>query len=72
MSLSSMKSNGYIEVAKTRQDPPVKIYYELHGDGPQHVVLIMGKKRKQTETIACINQLNHRVECFLFKLGKAN
>lgn len=38
-----MKENGYIEVAKARENPPVKIYYELHGDGPQHVVLIMGK-----------------------------
>ncbi|OBZ89968.1 putative aminoacrylate hydrolase RutD [Choanephora cucurbitarum] len=58
MSLSSMKSNGYIEVAKTRQDPPVKIYYELHGDGPQHVVLIMGLNasclnwEKQTKYLA--------------------
>ncbi|KAI8341623.1 Alpha/Beta hydrolase protein [Choanephora cucurbitarum] len=58
MSLSSMKSNGYIEVAKGRQDPPVKIYYELHGDGPQHVVLIMGLNasclnwEKQTKYLA--------------------
>lgn len=42
MSLSTLKENGYIEVAKERENPPVKIYYELHGDGPQHVVLIMG------------------------------
>lgn len=42
MSLSTMKENGYIEVAKGRESSPFKIYYELHGDGPQHVVLIMG------------------------------
>jgi len=42
MSLSTLKENGYIQVAKGRENPPVKIYYELHGDGPQHVVLIMG------------------------------
>ncbi|KAI8336916.1 Alpha/Beta hydrolase protein [Blakeslea trispora] len=53
-----MESNGYIEVAKSRQDPPVKIYYELHGKGPEHVVLIMGLNasclmwEKQTKYLA--------------------
>jgi hypothetical protein len=42
MSLSTMKENGYVTVAKDREDPAVKLYYELHGDGPEHVVLIMG------------------------------
>jgi hypothetical protein len=43
MSLLSQSETGYVTVAKGREDPPVKIYYELHGNGPQHVVLIMGK-----------------------------
>jgi hypothetical protein len=42
MSLSTMKENGYVTVAKDREDPAVKLYYELHGNGPEHVVLIMG------------------------------
>lgn len=45
MSLSTMKENGYVTVAKDRQDPPVRLYYELHGNGPEHVVLIMGTER---------------------------
>lgn len=44
MSLDTIKETGYVTVAKGREDPAVKIYYELHGDGPEHVVLIMGKK----------------------------
>lgn len=42
MSLSTQRERGYVEVAKGREDPAVKIYYELHGNGPEHVVLIMG------------------------------
>lgn len=42
MSLSTLKENGYISVAKDREEVPVKIYYELHGNGPEHVVLITG------------------------------
>lgn len=42
MSLSTQRERGYVQVAKEREKSPVKIYYELHGDGPEHVVLIMG------------------------------
>ncbi|KAG1395768.1 hypothetical protein G6F60_010038 [Rhizopus arrhizus] len=42
MSQSTQREHGYVEVAKERERSPVKIYYELHGDGPEHVVLIMG------------------------------
>ncbi|KAI7887700.1 Alpha/Beta hydrolase protein [Mucor mucedo] len=42
MSLSTVTDSGYATVAKEREPPGVKLYYELHGNGPEHVVLIMG------------------------------
>ncbi|KAG1436102.1 hypothetical protein G6F56_013706 [Rhizopus delemar] len=42
MSLSTQRERGFVPVAKEREKTPVNIYYELHGDGPEHVVLIMG------------------------------
>jgi pimeloyl-ACP methyl ester carboxylesterase len=42
MSLSTVRETGFLEVAKKREDEPVKIYYELHGEGPEKVVLVMG------------------------------
>lgn len=44
MSLSTVTESGYAIVAKEREAPGVKIYYELHGNGPENVVLIMGKQ----------------------------
>lgn len=43
MSLSSVTKTGYIPVGEKRGDnPAVKIYYELHGEGEERVALIMG------------------------------
>lgn len=45
MSLSTVTKTGYIPVGEKRgDDPAVKIYYELHGQGEEHVALIMGNK----------------------------
>lgn len=44
MSLSTVRETGYIPVATDREKVPVKIYYELHGQGDEHVVLVMGKE----------------------------
>lgn len=43
MSLSTVTDSGYVTVAKEREPPGFNLYYELHGNGPEHVVLIMGK-----------------------------
>lgn len=43
MSLTTVTSSGYAAVAKERETPAVNLYYELHGNGPEHVILIMGK-----------------------------
>jgi hypothetical protein len=74
MSLETIRETGYVTVAKGREDPAVKIYYELHGDGPEHVVLIMGtckviQKKKNT---TCYQLKYCRLEFFLFGLGKTN
>ncbi|KAI8971755.1 Alpha/Beta hydrolase protein [Mycotypha africana] len=42
MSLSTLSENGHIEVGQGRDNPLIKIYYELHGNGPEKVCLIMG------------------------------
>ncbi|KAI9249548.1 Alpha/Beta hydrolase protein [Sporodiniella umbellata] len=42
MSLSSVREKGYVGVAQGRAKVPVNLYYELHGKGDEHVVLIMG------------------------------
>jgi hypothetical protein len=33
---------GFAPVAQARSSAPVNIYYELHGDGPRRILLIMG------------------------------
>lgn len=43
MSLSTVTETGYATVAVEKESPGVKLYYELHGNGPEHVLLIMGK-----------------------------
>lgn len=40
--LSTLSKKGHIEVGHKRQSSPTKLYYELHGSGPERVLLIMG------------------------------
>ena len=42
MSLSTVRETGHVTVSEKRADPAFKLYYELHGDGPEKVLLIMG------------------------------
>jgi hypothetical protein len=38
-----MSTQGYCEVAKNRSATPVRLYYEVHGHGIEHVIFIMGR-----------------------------
>lgn len=40
--LSTLNEKGHVEVAHNRESAPVKLYYEMHGNGPQKVLLVMG------------------------------
>lgn len=44
MHSSTLREKGYVDVSPHRERGPVNIYYELHGDGPELVLLVMGKK----------------------------
>lgn len=60
MSLSTVTKTGYVPVGEKRGDnPAVKIYYELHGEGEEHVVLIMGLN---TSCLAWENQTKYLAE----------
>jgi hypothetical protein len=39
----TLREKGHVEVGHNRQSEPIKLYYEMHGNGPEKVVLIMGK-----------------------------
>jgi hypothetical protein len=41
--LSTLRENGHVEVGHSRKGDPIKLYYEIHGSGPEHVLLVMGK-----------------------------
>lgn len=41
--LSTLREKGHVEVGLQRQSSPIKIYYEMHGNGPEKVLLVMGK-----------------------------
>lgn len=41
--LSTLCQKGHIEVGHKRQSAPIKLFYEVHGSGPEKVLLIMGK-----------------------------
>lgn len=40
----TLTQKGHAEVGQSRESKPVKIYYEIHGNGPQLVMLVMGKR----------------------------
>ncbi|KAI9249605.1 Alpha/Beta hydrolase protein [Helicostylum pulchrum] len=40
--LSTLREKGHVEVGLQRQSSPIKIYYEMHGNGPEKVLLVMG------------------------------
>lgn len=44
--LSTLREKGHVEVGHQRQSSPIKIYYEMHGNGPEKVLLVMGKVEK--------------------------
>ncbi|CAO3685723.1 unnamed protein product [Rhizopus microsporus] len=39
---ATLTQKGHAEVGHSRESKPVKIYYEIHGNGPQLVMLVMG------------------------------
>ncbi|CEI94695.1 hypothetical protein RMCBS344292_08900 [Rhizopus microsporus] len=39
---ATLTQKGHAEVGQSRESKPVKIYYEIHGNGPQLVMLVMG------------------------------
>lgn len=59
--LSTLSKKGHVEVGHKRQSTPIKIYYELHGNGPERVLLVMGKyfgksQLSSTTDISCISR----------------
>ncbi|KAI9482711.1 MAG: Alpha/Beta hydrolase protein, partial [Benjaminiella poitrasii] len=40
--LSTLREQGHVEVGHLRQSKPIKLYYEMHGNGPERVLLVMG------------------------------
>lgn len=42
MHIASLRQKGHINVNRDKQAEPVNLYYELHGDGPEKVVMVMG------------------------------
>ncbi|KAI7906189.1 Alpha/Beta hydrolase protein [Cokeromyces recurvatus] len=40
--LSTLREKGYVQVGHQRQRKPIKLYYEMHGNGPERVLLVMG------------------------------
>ncbi|KAI8384649.1 Alpha/Beta hydrolase protein [Radiomyces spectabilis] len=40
--LHTLRKKGLVEVAAKRESKPVRLYYEVHGDGPETVLLVMG------------------------------
>ena len=44
MPSSTLVEKGYVDVAANGREPkPVNIYFEKHGSGPEHVLLVMGE-----------------------------
>jgi hypothetical protein len=41
--LSTLREKGHVQVGHQRQSAPIKLYYEMHGTGPERVLLVMGK-----------------------------
>lgn len=41
--------NGHVEVDHQHQASPIKLYYELHGCGPEKVVMIMGNSKQRRD-----------------------
>ncbi|CAO0793364.1 unnamed protein product [Mucor circinelloides] len=39
---TTLREKGHVEVGHSRQSAPIKLYYEMHGSGPEHVLLVMG------------------------------
>ncbi|CAO3640221.1 unnamed protein product [Cunninghamella echinulata] len=54
----TINKKGHIPVGKNREPTPVNIYYELHGNGSEKVVLVMGLS---TPCQAWINQVRYFV-----------
>ncbi|CDS05723.1 hypothetical protein LRAMOSA08251 [Lichtheimia ramosa] len=42
MHSTTLREKGHVDVSLHRERGPVNIYYELHGDGPELVFLVMG------------------------------
>ncbi|GAN07324.1 alpha/beta-hydrolase [Mucor ambiguus] len=40
--LTTLREKGHVEVGHSRQSAPIRLYYEMHGSGPEHVLLVMG------------------------------
>ncbi|CEP06822.1 hypothetical protein [Parasitella parasitica] len=40
--LSTLREKGHVQVGYNRQSAPIKLYFEMHGNGPEHVLFVMG------------------------------
>lgn len=40
--LPTLRQKGHVAVGHSRQAAPIKLYYEMHGNGPERVILVMG------------------------------
>jgi hypothetical protein len=49
--LPTLREKGYVEVGLSRQAIPTKLYYEMHGNGPEKALLVMGMLYTDSITI---------------------
>lgn len=59
--LSTLNQKGHVEVAHTREYSPVKLYYEMHGNGPQKVLLVMGMSQKYRSSFLLLKYISHEL-----------
>lgn len=40
--LTTLQEKGHVKISHQRQSTPINLYYEVHGTGPEGVLLVMG------------------------------
>lgn len=70
MTRETLQKKGYIDVAENRESKPVNIYYEMHGTGPEKVLLVMGTFVQSIDDAPIIPKLKYTYYyCFLIGLS---